>query len=76
MPSRVPKKLRKCPGPDRLSYSTYELSLKTDIPETKIQEEISSGRLRSFKVGRSRRVSHDAILEYIVDREDETMSSA
>lgn len=57
------------PQPDRLAYNIVGASLKLDLPIRKVETEIATGRLKSFKSGRSRRVSHDALLDYISERE-------
>ena len=57
------------PRADRLAYNIEEVSLKLDLPVRKVEMEIATGRLKSFKSGRSRRVSHDALLDYISERE-------
>ena len=36
-----------------------------DVPETKLWQAIKDKQLRSFKVGRSRRVTHEALCEYV-----------
>ena len=49
----------------RLAYTVSEAAVVTAIPETKIWEDIRTRRLRSFRHGRSRRVSHEALVDYV-----------
>jgi len=54
---------------DALAYSINELPEVLPIGRSLIFEEIKSGALRSFTVGRRRLVSHDAVREYIRAKE-------
>lgn len=48
----------------------------TGLGRNSIYDEINSGRLRSFRVGRRRLVSEEAIREWIRDREAESLQGA
>lgn len=56
---------------DRLAYSINELPEVLPISRSLIFEEIRSGTLRSFTVGRRRLVSREAVLDFIQQRENE-----
>lgn len=49
----------------RLAYTVPEASVVTAIPETKLWEDIRTRRLRSFRYGHCRRVSHEALVAYV-----------
>ncbi len=55
-----------------LSYTVGQAAKRTNISETKLWSAIKDGRLRSFKLGRSRRVSESALREFISDLENVT----
>ncbi len=48
-----------------ISYSIPNAAKVLDVPETKLWQAVKDRQLRSFKVGRSRRVSHQALCEYV-----------
>jgi excisionase family DNA binding protein len=48
-----------------ISYSIPNGAKVLDVPETKLWQALKDKQLRSFKVGRSRRVSHEALREYV-----------
>jgi excisionase family DNA binding protein len=50
---------------ETISHSVERAAELTDIPQTKLRQAISDGLLRSFKVGRSLRVSDKALREFI-----------
>ena len=52
-----------------LSYTVEQAAVRTNIPETKLWRAIRDGLLKSFKLGRSRRVSEWALREFICDLE-------
>jgi excisionase family DNA binding protein len=53
----------------RLLYTTEEAAAQLAIGVTKAKELISSGELRSIKVGRLRRVTASSLAEYVQVRE-------
>ncbi len=53
------------------SYTLNELAKANRTTRVTLYKEIREGRLRSFKIGRSRRVAHDAWTEYLASREAE-----
>jgi excisionase family DNA binding protein len=48
-----------------LAYSVDELAKRWGMSPSKIREECLAGRLRSFTVGRARRIPEAAALEYM-----------
>jgi len=48
-----------------MSYSVPNAAKVLDVPETKLWQAVKDKQLRSFKVGRSRRVTHEALCEYV-----------
>lgn len=48
-----------------ISYSVPNAAKVLDVPETKLWQAVKDKQLRSFKVGRSRRVTHEALCEYV-----------
>lgn len=48
-----------------LAYSVDELAKRWGLSPSKIREECLTGRLRSFLVGRARRIPEAAALEYM-----------
>ena len=48
-----------------IPYSIPNAAKVLDVPETKIWQAVKDKHLRSFKVGRSRRVTHEALFEYV-----------
>ena len=57
-----------------LAYSVSQAAERTNIPETKLWAAIKDRQLRSFKVGRSRRVTEDALREYVTTLEEKTLA--
>ena len=55
----------------RSSYSVNEVAERNSLCRQSIYNEINAGRLRSFKVGKSRRISDEAEREWIRQREAE-----
>ena len=55
----------------RHSYSVDELAERNNLCRQSIYKEINAGRLRSFKVGKSRRITEEAEREWIRQREEE-----
>lgn len=47
-----------------------------NISHQKVYDLFNSGELRSFKIGRRRLVSHDALMEFIRNREAASKSAA
>lgn len=48
-----------------ISYSIPNAAKVLDVPETKLWQAVKDKQLRSFKVGRSRRVTHEALRDYV-----------
>ena len=57
--------------PRRLAHPIPNAMEVTGLGRNSIYEEINAGRLLSFRVGRRRFVSEQAILNWIADREAE-----
>lgn len=57
--------------PERLLYRVDEACELLSLSRSRIFELLRSGDLRSVKQGRSRRVPHAALLEYVVKLEQE-----
>lgn len=57
--------------PGRLAYRVEKAADAIGAPRTAIYAAIASGNLRSYKVGRGRYVSADALREFIANREGE-----
>jgi len=55
------------------SYSINQLMEVLHVSRQTVYDEINSGRLKTFKIGRRRFVSDDALREYIKDREEEML---
>jgi len=53
----------------RISYSPTEAGMELDVSRVTIHKLIREGELKSFKIGRLRRISRDAIDEYINKQE-------
>jgi len=58
---------------ENFSYSIIQLIEVLHVSRQTVYDEINSGRLKTFKIGRRRFVSDDALREYIKDREEETL---
>ena len=58
---------------ENFSYSIIQLMEVLHVSRQTVYDEINSGRLKTFKIGRRRFVSDDALREYIKDREEETV---
>lgn len=56
-------------GEHRLSYTMAEAAQATGIPKTLLYEQVGTGNLISFKVGRRRMVSVSALLDFISRQE-------
>jgi excisionase family DNA binding protein len=56
----------------RRSFSIDEIASRNYMSRSSVYKEISEGRLRSFKVGRARRVSAEAERDWIAEREAES----
>ena len=56
-------------APPALAHTVEQAAERVNIPETKLWRAIRDGQLRSFKVGRSRRVSEQALIDYICSLE-------
>ncbi len=53
---------------EKLSYSIQDAIEALGVSRQKIYNEMASGRLKSFRIGRRRFVAHGSIIEYINDR--------
>jgi excisionase family DNA binding protein len=53
------------PGPDRLAYSVEEAADLLGIGRTYMFRLVSSGQIESFKIGRRRKVSLDALNAFL-----------
>ena len=49
-----------------LAYTVEQAAERVNIPQTKLWRAIRDNQLRSFKVGRSRRVSEQALRDFIL----------
>jgi hypothetical protein len=49
---------------ERINHTIEQLDEVANLKRTKAYEEIKSGRLESFKRGKNRLVSHEALLRY------------
>ncbi len=57
----------------KISYSIPEACLVLGICKDTLYDEINSGRIKTFKVGQRRRfISHEAMQQFIRDREAAT----
>jgi len=56
-----------------LSYTISQVEDALHCSHQTVYNEINSGRLKTFKIGRRRFVSDDALREYIKDREKATV---
>jgi len=54
---------------ENFSYSIIQLMEILHVSRQTVYDEINSGRLKTFKIGRRRFVSDDALRKYIEDRE-------
>lgn len=61
---------------DRHSFDLAELCARHNLSRQTIYREISSGRLRTFKVGRRRKATREAEAEWIQRLEDEAAGVA
>lgn len=57
----------------KLAYSMKEAGEALGVGHQKIYDIVNDGTLRTYKVGRRRFCSHDAIVEFIRAREAETV---
>jgi excisionase family DNA binding protein len=51
--------------PPALAYTVEQAADRVNLPETKLWQAIKEQKLRSFKFGRSRRVSERALIDFI-----------
>ena len=56
---------------NKKSYSVNEVAQRNGLCRQSIYNEINAGRLRSFKVGKSRRISSEAEEKWIHQSEEE-----
>jgi hypothetical protein len=68
-----PEKIDGIPHP--LAYGIEDVPPAIGLPRSTIFEEVRTGRLPSFKVGRRRNVTHWALVEYARQREQETLTA-
>jgi hypothetical protein len=59
-----------------LAYPVAELPAETGVPRTSIYEEIRKGNLATFKVGRKRFATHEAVTDWIRRLEEQTRRGA
>jgi hypothetical protein len=57
---------------ERICHTIEQLDEVANLKRTKAYEEIKTGRLASFKRGRTRLVSHEALLRYQAQLETES----
>ncbi|AMU99413.1 excisionase family DNA-binding protein [Xanthomonas citri] len=60
---------------DRLSYTLEEASEVTGLGRTTFYQQIALNQIRTFKVGRRRLVSAQALREFIEKKEREAVAS-
>ena len=60
---------------ERAALTPSETARRLGLCRATIYRHIASGKLRTFKIGRSRRVSTDALRDFIVALEDEAHGS-
>ncbi len=60
----------------KLTFSIRETEAELKLSHQSVYNELNSGRLKSYRVGRRRFVSRQAIESYIRDREAENVSDA
>jgi hypothetical protein len=53
-----------------------EIPAETGAPRTAVYDEIRKGHLRTFKIGRKRFATHEAVLEWIRKLEEQTSRGA
>jgi hypothetical protein len=56
-----------------LSYSMSGAAARTNIPQTKLWAAARDEQLRTFRIGRSRRVSENALCDFIQALETKTI---
>ncbi len=61
---------------DHLSYTIDSAVRLTGIPRTKLYGDIAAGNLRTFKHGRRRLISADALSKFIADLERQSAPKA
>ncbi|MCP4306411.1 MAG: excisionase family DNA-binding protein [bacterium] len=59
-------------GQERLLFTVEEAAEQLAISRSRLYQEIASGRLRSVRSGRSRRIPATALSEYVVRLEKES----
>lgn len=57
--------------PERTAYSPAEARALLSVSMPTLYKAINSGKLRSFKVGTARRISHKALHDFIATSEKE-----
>ncbi len=57
-----------------ISHTIPQVMDELNLSRATVYVEINSNRLRTYKIGRRRMVSHDALLEYIHAREAESVA--
>lgn len=60
----------------RIAYNIEQAMEALDLSRQSIYDEINEGRLRTFRVGRRRLVSAEALTDYVRDREAESVNAA
>lgn len=70
------KEFKAIANDDRLAYSVDDVVRLLGTNRSAIYKAISSGQLRSFKIGRRRLISRRAIKEYIRTLEEEEASES
>ncbi len=60
----------------RISHTISQVMDELNLSRATVYVEINNNRLRTYKIGRRRMVSHDALLEYIRAREAESVAEA
>jgi excisionase family DNA binding protein len=66
---RTVKKLQLKDDVERHAYRTREVAAKLSVSKRPVDEMIATGELPSFKIGRCRRVSDEALRRFVSDRE-------
>jgi excisionase family DNA binding protein len=61
---------------DRITFSIEQTMEALNLSRNTVYLEIAAGRLRTYKVGRRRMVSRDALTQFVRDRESESNSAA
>lgn len=56
--------------PDRLCYTIDELAEAASVARTRIYDEISQGRLKTFKIGRRRMIAAEAVRDWLAGMQE------